>query len=161
MLCRLFIGQKFRKKITHTPTLYPSSKNSNSVHSNGDKRLPSRRWGLGGEKAASLFTYTGYTEICTITKFTMRGSPLKWRKVLSKQILKFSQHAFKSRIDQTSSKEKEFQVNIHFYTHKVSIKRWTYFVFREGTKMPVPRRYKSTFSYFSVFRYEGEYEKWF
>ena len=65
------------KKITNTPTLYPSSKNSDSVHSNGGKRLPSRRWGLGGEKAASSFTYTGYTEICTITKFTMRGSPLK------------------------------------------------------------------------------------
>ena len=31
MTWRLFIGQKFRKKITPTPALYPSSKNTDSV----------------------------------------------------------------------------------------------------------------------------------
>ena len=30
VMCRLFIGQKFRKKITPTPALYPSSKNTDS-----------------------------------------------------------------------------------------------------------------------------------
>jgi len=30
MICRLFIGQKFRKKFTPTPALYPSSKISDS-----------------------------------------------------------------------------------------------------------------------------------
>ena len=31
MTWRLFIGKKFRKKITPTPALYPSSKNTDSV----------------------------------------------------------------------------------------------------------------------------------
>ena len=30
MICRLFTGQKFRKKLTPTPALYPSSKISDS-----------------------------------------------------------------------------------------------------------------------------------
>ena len=30
MICRLFIGKKFRKKFTPTPTLYPSSKSTDS-----------------------------------------------------------------------------------------------------------------------------------
>ena len=29
-MCRLFIGKKFRKKITSTPALYPSSENTDS-----------------------------------------------------------------------------------------------------------------------------------
>ena len=49
MICRLFIGQKFRKKFTPTPALYPSSKNTDSdntaaasigrPYSNGRKRF--------------------------------------------------------------------------------------------------------------------------
>ena len=30
MMCHLFIGKKLRKKFTHTPALYPSSKNTDS-----------------------------------------------------------------------------------------------------------------------------------
>ena len=41
-MCRLFIGQKFRKKFTPTPALYPSSKISDSGEGGGVKIMDIR-----------------------------------------------------------------------------------------------------------------------
>ena len=58
MICRLFIGQKFRKKFTPTPALYPSSKISDSGEGGGVKIM-----GRGKKKFARMDIRYNYIPI--------------------------------------------------------------------------------------------------